>query len=299
MRVNEYTPHGDVNIRKQQFNKWVLDVGDGKVAAKAKDGEDEPTWIQIPEEFIIKSGNSPIEQIVEAIFPNFASRQDDEDYLRERAILTPKNDDADDINKHMYEKLRGQTLTYKSSDEICRGSTDTIDQEHLYPVEFLNTLKFQGMPPHELHLKIGLPVMLLRNVYPSSGMCNGTRLIITYLQKFVIHAIIITGSHIGKMVIIPRIVLTSTQSKWPFIMKRIQVPVKPCYAMTINKSQGQSLDFVGLYLPRPVFSHGQLYVALSRVTNPEGLKIIIFEDNDKAFNNYKRNVVYKGTFNNL
>ncbi|XP_071717970.1 uncharacterized protein [Rutidosis leptorrhynchoides] len=242
---------------------------------------------------------TPIEDIVNSIFPDFTQRQDDEDYLRERAILTPRNDDADEINKHMFKKLKGETMTFKSSDEICKGSTDALEQHQTYPVEFLNKLNFPGVPPHKLKLKIGQPIMLLRNVYPSAGMCNGTRLIITDFQKFVIQARIITGSHIGNMVIIPRIVLTSTQTKWPFVMQRIQFPVKPCYAMTINKSQGQSLQFVGLFLPKPVFSHGKLYVALSRVTNPNGLKIAIVNDNDEDFKHYTRNVVYKETFINL
>ena len=48
--------------------------------------------------------------------------------------------------------------------------------------------------------------------------------------------------------------------------------------MTINKSQGQSLQRVGLYLDRPVFSHGQLYVTISRVTSKDGLKILIVEN---------------------
>ncbi|XP_071688101.1 uncharacterized protein [Rutidosis leptorrhynchoides] len=125
---------------------------------------------------------------------------------------------------------------------------------------------------------------------PERRHVNGTRLIITDFQKFVLQARIITGSHIGKTVIIPRIVLTSTQTKWSFVMRRIQFPVRPCYAMTINKSQGQSLKFVGLYLPKPVFSHGQLYVSLSRVTDPSGLKIVMVDDTDEHLKGHTRNV---------
>nr|GEV03581.1 DNA helicase PIF1, ATP-dependent [Tanacetum cinerariifolium] len=55
MRVNEYTLNGDIDTRKQTFNQWVLAVGDGKVPARIKDGEDEPTWIEIPETFLIPS----------------------------------------------------------------------------------------------------------------------------------------------------------------------------------------------------------------------------------------------------
>ncbi|GJX67040.1 ATP-dependent DNA helicase PIF1-like protein [Tanacetum coccineum] len=263
-----------------------------------KDGEDEPTWIQIPEKFLINASDSPIAQIVAETYPNFIERQKDDAYLKERAILTPRNDDADAINAYMFDKLEGESITYNSADEICKASTDTLDQQHLYPVEFLNTLNFPGMPPHALKLKKELPIMLLRNVNPSKGLCNGTRLIITELGEFVLKAKILTGSHVGDTVLIHRIILTSpsTQSKWPFILKRRQYPVRPCYAMTINKSQGQSLNYVGLYLPNPVFSHGQLYVALSRVTNPDGLKILMTEDDDKELKNCTRNIVYKEVF---
>ncbi|GJX95036.1 ATP-dependent DNA helicase PIF1-like protein [Tanacetum coccineum] len=299
MRVNEYYANGELDTRKQDFNQWVLAVGDGKLPAKMKDGEDEPTWIQIPEKFLINASDSPIAQIVAETYPNFIERQKDDAYLKERAILTPRNDDADAINAYMFDKLKGESITYNSADEICKASTDTLDQQHLYPIEFLNTLNFPGMPPHALKLKKEFPIMLLRNVNPSKGLCNGTRLIITKLGEFVLKAKILTGSHVGDTVLIHRIILTSTQSKWPFVLKRRQYPIRPCYAMTINKSQGQSLNYVGLYLPNPMFSHGQLYVALSRVTNLDGLKILMIEDNDKELKNCTWSLVYKEVFSCL
>nr|GEU42613.1 ATP-dependent DNA helicase PIF1-like [Tanacetum cinerariifolium] len=108
-----------------------------------KETKDEPTWIEIPKEFLIKSWSNLIEQIVLETYPDFTTRQTDESYLKERAILTPKNDDADSINEFMFKKLGSVSMTYNSTDEICKSSTDTEDQHHLYPVEFLNTLNFK------------------------------------------------------------------------------------------------------------------------------------------------------------
>ncbi|GJY58347.1 ATP-dependent DNA helicase PIF1-like protein, partial [Tanacetum coccineum] len=95
------------------------------------------------------------------------NRKSDGAYLKERAILTPRNDDADAINAYMLRKLPGPTMTYNNADEVCKASIDVLDQQHLYPVEFLNTLNFSGMPPQALNLKKELPIMLLRNVNPS------------------------------------------------------------------------------------------------------------------------------------
>ena len=92
--------------------------------------------------------------------------------------------------------------------------------EVLYPIEFLNSLNFNGFPQHELRLKKNIPIMLLRNINPSIGLCNGTRLMIIELGLKVIEAIIITGSHYGEKVFIPRVVLTYHDNKWPFILKR-------------------------------------------------------------------------------
>ncbi|XP_060207250.1 uncharacterized protein LOC132635050 isoform X2 [Lycium barbarum] len=170
--------------------------------------------------------------------------------------------------------------------------------EHVHTPEFLNSIKCSGIPNHSITLKVGVPVMLLRNIDQSSGLCNGTRLIITRLGNQVIEAKVLSGKMAGEKVFIPRMTLTPSDARIPFKFQRRQFPIVVSFAMTINKSQGQSLSHVGLFFKKPVFTHGQLYVALSRVTNREGLKILVYDDDGKITNEAK-NVVYKEVFHNL
>nr|GEY82666.1 nucleotide-binding alpha-beta plait domain-containing protein [Tanacetum cinerariifolium] len=87
---------------------------------------------------------------------------------------------------------------------------------------------------------------------------------------------IITGGSVGMICAIPRMVISLTDTKMPFKLNRRQFPIQVCFAMTIKKSQGKTLSQVGLFLRRPVFSHGQLYVAVSRVKSKKGLKFFDF-----------------------
>ncbi|KAI9123500.1 hypothetical protein K1719_004800 [Acacia pycnantha] len=214
-----------------------------------------------------------------------------------RAILAPTIEMVNCINDHMCSMLPGETYEFLSCDSICESSEDSDTFDNLYTTEFLNTISCSGMPPHKLTLKVGEPIMLLRNIDQSSGLCNGTRLLITQLGRSVIEAITLNGSHPNQKVLIHRMDMNPSESRRPFRMKRRQFPIALSFAMTINKSQGQSLRHVGLYLCKPVFTHGQLYVALSRVKSMDGLKIVV--DDNGCGNNTTRNVVYKEIFRNL
>jgi hypothetical protein len=88
--------------------------------------------------------------------------------------------------------------------------------DNMYPMEFLNTLKFLGIPDHELKLKIGLPVILLRNINQGVGLCIGTRMTITQLGQKFIEAQIITRTNLGDKVFIPRSIMRPNDAKWPF-----------------------------------------------------------------------------------
>ncbi|KAJ7559304.1 hypothetical protein O6H91_04G078700 [Diphasiastrum complanatum] len=192
------------------------------------------------------------------------------EFLRSRAILAPLNKDVDEINARVVEQLPGDVFTFYSADSVveCEGS-------NVHPIEYLNSLQPSGCPPHKLVPKIGMIVMLLRSMASHKGLCNGTRLIILSLGRQVIEVEIVTGKNIRSRVLIPRIPIVPSDSNISFELQRVQFPIRAAFAMTINKAQGQTMDTIGLYLPRPVFSRGQLYVALSRVRNAASLRVLI------------------------
>lgn len=133
------------------------------------------------------------------------------------------------------------------------------------------------MPPGELKLKVGCPVILLRNLSPSSGLCNGTRMVITRMGDRVLETRLLGGERDGQLALIPRISLTpSTRTAdLSFRFRRRQFPIRLAFALSINKAQGQSVKHVGIDLRVPVSAHGQLYVALSRVTRSANVKILL------------------------
>lgn len=253
------------------FAEQLLTLGDSKLPADPTTG-----LISIPNNFcnIVDS----VEVLKTSVFPNIRLHFTDHKWLCERAILAPKNDSVNAINLQIQQQLPGKNTSYKSIDRAV-----DIDQTVQYPVEFLNTLEPPGMPPHNLVLKIGSSIMLLRNL-DAPRLCNGTRLCVKSLMPHVIEATILTGCAKGEDVFLPRIPMIPTDM--PFEFKRLQFPIRLAFAMTINKSQGQSLKVAGINLETPCFSHGQLYVACSRVGT--GKNLYVFAPNGKT-----NNIVYQ------
>ncbi|XP_057335013.1 ATP-dependent DNA helicase pif1-like [Microplitis mediator] len=261
--------HGKKDV--EDFSKILLDIGNGRIPEL-------DNRIVIPEN--IGTLVSNLDELTESIYSDIKnSKELSSEWLSERAILTTTNEKASIINIKILDMLEGEEVTYSSIDSVV------VDDDIVnFPTEFLNTLNPPGMSSHKLVLKVGAPIILIRNLNPPQ-LCNGTRLQIISLQRNIIEAKILTGCGIGETVFIPRIPIISADYNFEF--KRIQYPIKLCFVMTINKSQGQTLKIAGLDLSSDCFSHGQFYVGCSRVSDSSSLFIYAPEDGTT------RNLVYK------
>jgi ATP-dependent exoDNAse (exonuclease V) alpha subunit len=198
-----------------------------------------------------------------------------EGYFSDCTILSSLNVDVDALNKLVLERFPGPVKVFQSADFIPSSEQSGEDDPMLnYPVEYLNEINCSGLPLAKLELKVGCPVMILHNLDAAHGVCNGSRGILTKCRNRVLEVQLLNGEHAGSKVFIPRIANQPTEDQVAFKFTRKQFPVRLCFAMTINKSQGQSVKHVGLDLRSPVFSHGQIYVGVSRVTSKSNIKAI-------------------------
>ncbi|PAV56359.1 hypothetical protein WR25_17249 [Diploscapter pachys] len=249
-------------------------MGNGKIPA------DKEGYIKIPDAVISKR------DLVEEVFGECIANKDF-DLLSRRVILTTTNERVHELNARVLELIGDEEeKIYLSVDTVDSNEPNTVIN---YPPEFLHSYNESGLPPHELKLKVNSPVILKRNLNPSAGLCNGTRLRVKCMHQHLIECEFITGERTGQRVLIPRITLTSGKGNLPFVLHRRQFPVTLCYAMTINKSQGQTIDFAGLDLETSVFSHGMAYVAFSRVRAWEYLRVKTSEEKEGKV----KNIVWK------
>jgi ATP-dependent DNA helicase PIF1 len=170
----------------RHFSQWLLDIGDGNIEPFAKEGEEEPSWIKIPTKYLLLPEQDRISCIINEIYSDLHMNYAYAEYLRDQAILTPTNDIADIINTQVVSLIPDVSKQYLSCDRIIKapGTHDSYDL--LYLIEFLHTISANIFPQHDLVLKKGVPVMLLRNINQAEGLCNCTRLTITTLGDMVI-----------------------------------------------------------------------------------------------------------------
>ena len=193
-----------------------------------------------------------------------------------RAILAFLNDTVNDFNDVLLDRMPGEEFCFEAVNYV-EVPEDAAGAEP-FAVEYLQSISLASILPSCLRLKIGVPIILLRNLSPKEGLCNGTRMRVLGIRRTSLQVAIMGGKLDGKICLLPRIKLTTSDDDLPFILQRTQFPVRLCFAMTVNKSQGQSLQQVGVDLRTCAFTHGQLYVALSRVTSLDGLTLLPSEN---------------------
>ena len=264
------------------FDAWTVKVGEGT----SNDGEG---TVKLSSDNISIINSNLVEKSMKEfctkVFPDFERNVLNTKWLEGRCILAPTNKDVDCVNDMMEKMVPGTSVKLFSSDNL-ENYADIMR----FNTEYLNTLCPNGFPRHTITLKPGMLIMLLRNICPKEGLCNGTKLI--FLRSLHNKLLICKLPGTGETIMIPRIKFLPEQGTFPFDWSRRQFPVRVAFATTINKSQGQTLKHVGVWLNNPVFSHGQLYVACSRVGDPKALHFALI-DKSASGDNHTENVVYK------
>ncbi|XP_010687058.1 uncharacterized protein LOC104901205 [Beta vulgaris subsp. vulgaris] len=177
----------------REFSEWILSVRDGN-AGGPNDGE---AVIEVAKDILIDPGLDPISTIVDSTYPNLHDHIWEAKYFQERAILASTNEIVEIVNDHVLYTIHEEEKVYLSSDAISKEEGN-FGVHEMYSTEFLNTIRCSGLPNHSIRLKVGAPVMLLRNIDQTSGLCNGTRLVVKHLGNRVIEATVISGSNVGE-----------------------------------------------------------------------------------------------------
>ena len=273
----ELTENMRVEPDQIEFKEWLLKVGEGRV----------PT---LPDTDLIAVDNRVVlhhtpaykflaEQLIDAIYGPTISLEQALDTKDPDCIVTPFNVDKNFINSRVLERLVGDVRFYLGHDSIEEDTVKDKRDRAIYTPEHMAKLQPGNLPPRDLFLKLGALVILLKNLSIAKGLCNGTRMIVTEMREHVVICKVITGASKGESIFINRM-FNKTSQNLPVTMVRRQFPLSLAYSLSIDKSQGQTFNQIGMYLPKPCFSHGQFYVGLSRVSKFSSVKVAI-DTNDQ------------------
>uniref|UniRef100_A0A183CP13 ATP-dependent DNA helicase n=2 Tax=Globodera pallida TaxID=36090 RepID=A0A183CP13_GLOPA len=215
---------------------------------------------------------------------------------QEQRYSCPTNNDVQYINNLALDRMSGNATDYMSIDEPLETVEDNNTFRADFNMEAVHNEMPSGIPPHKLKLKVGTPIMLLRNLDVHQGLCNGTRLQVMRMSDDNLFCRILTGprADVNQTIVLPRIKFEYGRGRnhRGLRFQRLQFPVRACFAMTVNKAQGQTLQRMALVLRgKQCFAHGQVYVAMSRVTRMDGIRVYAPSCQSGDYS-YIANVVY-------
>lgn len=246
------------DLNANAFKEWCMSIGNGDMLRLPN-----TSLIRLPDQVICEN------DLINSVFGE-GSITVESLITTNRAILCPTNQDSLEINELILDRLEGALHEqYFSVDSILQ-TDDGISQ----PLEYAHQETPNGYPPHALKLKVGAIVMLIKNWNIQLGLCNGTRMRVVQCSSNFIKCAILSGPRKDQEFTFSRVKFYPSEQDTHRI-QRFQFPFRLAFAMTINKSQGQTFDKIGILLRTPVFSHGQLYVAVSRVRNFESVSFMV------------------------
>jgi hypothetical protein len=165
---------------------------------------------------------------------------------------------VDEINARMIDRFPGKAMVFYSFDSM------DDDERNNYPQDFLKSITPNGLPLHELRIKINCPLILLRNLDPRSGLCNGTRSVVRAVDKHIIDAEIVNGTHAGDMVFIPRILMSPSKGlSLPFKFKRKHFPMHLSFAILSIRHRARRCQLL-VYIYQNQCFHMSNYMLLYR-----------------------------------
>ena len=287
--INKYPNDEAMHERLRQHEQWLLKLGEGRLPSLGK--FDDHSIVEIPSDMCHESKDD----VVDEVFDDFELNIGDKSYFRSRILLAATNEIVDEVNDELVERISGDLYTYRSIDTVA-----DVDNQTMFPTEYLNRLRLSGLPESELKLKVNTVVILMRNMDIKAGHCNGTRYLIKHMGQYrlVLEKLHAEEGDKNKVLILPRIPMKHAMSdKFAFELTRLQFPIKIAFALTMNRAQGQSAEKCGILLPKHVWAHGQIYVAFSRCGNPNNVHVwaeqSLFEKHDlDPAKKYVANVVY-------
>lgn len=226
--------------------------------------------------------------LVNFVYPDI---HEDARRLNDRAILATTNISIDSCNDDISSRRNGNHATFYSSDTLIKDHTNTSTTAFC-STENLNNIDVPGIPPHQLHLKSDALAMLIRNLNFSEGLVNGQKVVVRGVSpnSRVIRVELLDREN--SIVLNPRISFHAQVGRNGITFNRVQFPIRIAYSLTINKSQGQTLSRIGLDLRSDCFSHGQLYVALSRAKNRHSVMVLLPPDHIMNNTPHVENCVY-------
>ena len=214
------------------------------------------------------------EEIINFVFP--ASVLLDPSTCLTRGILAPTNKQVDEYNSIILDRVHGQTKLYYASDSLKEASDIGLDSECSI-LDYVARRSPYGLPPHCLVIKTNAVYRLLRNFSIDRQLVKNVRVVVTEIGRRIITVKPLRDRDMQtneneEDIILPRITFSHILSSGHTLLRR-QFPLAPAYSTTFHSCQGQTFDKIGIDLTKPVFTHGQLYTALSRVRHREDVKI--------------------------